>query len=847
MSPIAFFKALFRQFYCQLRKVGRAIVLHPRRAITAFLLVLWTCRVSVIALVGPALVLAVAPQGRDLFSYFAGHMVVSTGAGNWFLGEISTIAYWALMCGLTMYFWSYPVHSSARVLMYFPDWLFAAQRNPRNSEIRRVRLLYRPLIIWIPRLLAAAPFVILAVAARRARQDVPGPVLVATVTEDMNGQFTHLLYFLEIAFYLCAAGALYFFAQVRGPAMLRRAPDATPFAPRGAPLRHRYRAALGGEEDIKSDYRYSRRWLAVITVALLAVLFGPPHLTKILYLALIVPFVAGSWVPFFTWLVWYGQRFRLPVAAGFFVFLAVLTFFWGDNHDISRAAQGIGPRVTVAEAIDRWKTVNCHGGCPQPIIVSTAGGASRAAFFTLTVLGALMDDASIAPPNPADPHAAARRVINRVFAISSVSGGSAGAVIYAAAVANSPDGAQPCNARESSFWFKAGPPTGWRDCLQAISAEDFLSETIAGLAFRDNLNFLARVIDWPDRAVVLEQSFAQAFENWVRKPDGANFHGLDSPFLSFGAKPSGEWRPLLAINGTSVTTGRRILTSHFAPAGPQPVPAGGVGGKQERLFMDAYDLHELLAQIEPAAPVHCDSENRGACDVQLATAATNSARFPIISPPGVLRRGGDGGEVADRIVDGGYFENDGVTTTIDLVRALQHAGLHPAVIHIANDPLPYPRQQSSYGANPTVAQEAVAPVAVQGPAAPKAEDRSWLLFLRGPLGSLFATRSARASYALSDLEQQLGDAKNFTEILVFGEPKQNLSLGEAPPPKDKCIDVQPPKPGASLKEVSMSWWLSQPAQAYLDAQLRIGLNCQAVEKIRGWLRDEAFASVVGGR
>jgi hypothetical protein len=170
------------------------------------------------------------------------------------------------------------------------------------------------------------------------------------------------------------------------------------------------------------------------------------------------------------------------------------------------------------------------------------------------------------------------------------------------------------------------------------------------------------------------------------------------------------------------------------------------------------------------------------------------------------------------------------------------ADLHPAVIHIANDPLPYPRKDRS----PKDADGA-APTAPQGPAAPKAEDRSWFLFLRGPLGGLFATRSARASYALSDLELQLRSSDNFAEILVFGEPKQNLSRREAPPSKDKCIAVQRPKPGAQLKEVSMSWWLSQPAQAYLDAQLRIELNCQAVEKIRGWLREEAFPSVVVGR
>ena len=44
-------------------------------------------------------------------------------------------------------------------------------------------------------------------------------------------------------------------------------------------------------------------------------------------------------------------------------------------------------------------------------------------------------------------------------------------------------------------------------------------------------------------------------------------------------------------------------------------------------------------------------------DVRLSTAAHNSARFPLISPPGSICNQDQA--IVDRIVDGGYFENYG--------------------------------------------------------------------------------------------------------------------------------------------------------------------------------------------
>ena len=70
----------------------------------------------------------------------------------------------------------------------------------------------------------------------------------------------------------------------------------------------------------------------------------------------------------------------------------------------------------------------------------------------------------------------------------------------------------------------------------------------------------------------------------------------------------------------------------------------------------------------------------------LSTAATNSARFPVISPPGAVRNAKH--NVVDRIVDGGYIENYGAITAMELAVAINavRPELAPFVLIISNDP-----------------------------------------------------------------------------------------------------------------------------------------------------------------
>ena len=73
--------------------------------------------------------------------------------------------------------------------------------------------------------------------------------------------------------------------------------------------------------------------------------------------------------------------------------------------------------------------------------------------------------------------------------------------------------------------------------------------------------------------------------------------------------------------------------------------------------------------------------------MRLSTGGAASARFPMISPQAELRN--RKGEEVDAVVDGGYFENDGLTSARQLAEAMltvQPALQKPVILLITNSP-----------------------------------------------------------------------------------------------------------------------------------------------------------------
>ena len=312
-----------------------------------------------------------------------------------------------------------------------------------------------------------------------------------------------------------------------------------------------------------------------------------------------------------------------------------------DSYEIRQVPDSSAAgRDTLPEALDGWLTL--PGERPTLVVVATAGGGIRAAQWTTTVL------ARLGREFPSFDRS--------LFAISGVSGGALGATFY---VASLHPAAAACLSAAATA---ERSPAALRGALLAsIGAQDFLSPPLYRLLFSELLS-QGFDLDLPDRAAALEQGWESSWSTaWSRSNCAAARELLAAPFLSLWrqARESSTWLPHLLLNGASMGTGQRLVTTAIDLPAPKPQLILSQGRTQASL--DPYDLFDSLCR-----------------DVPVSTAANNAARFPLVEPAGLLPLfescGPDGKPLPrDRIVDGGYFENFGADSARVLV--LRLAGL----------------------------------------------------------------------------------------------------------------------------------------------------------------------------
>jgi hypothetical protein len=244
------------------------------------------------------------------------------------------------------------------------------------------------------------------------------------------------------------------------------------------------------------------------------------------------------------------------------------------------------------------------------LIVATAGGGIRAAYWTATVLEQLVGDFETAGGS----------VRPYLFAISGVSGGSVGAAAFEAALTKRDE--YQCEASKE----------GDKGCPRATDflKEDFLAPALASLVFQDAPSSFFPDFGLGDRGTALERSFEHASNDLLARPFLNLFPYKEVAIANGGPAPT--WRPILLLNATHEETGNRIITGHVLI--------------ERNVFVDSLDALQMLGK-----------------DVRASTAAHNSARFPYVSPAGNL--GSDGGSV----IDGGYFENFGALSALELAHA----------------------------------------------------------------------------------------------------------------------------------------------------------------------------------
>ncbi|MGF6312826.1 putative small integral membrane protein [Bradyrhizobium sp. i1.8.4] len=391
----------------------------------------------------------------------------------------------------------------------------------------------------------------------------------------------------------------------------------------------------------------------------------------------------GCIIPITSLLIFLVRQQRIPIVLLGGIAFVVFSLF-NDNHLVRGlpATADMSARPSLEQALARWEA----GRAPNEpmVLVAAAGGASRAAYWTGTVLRALDERSN-------------GKFSDHVFAVSSVSGGSLGAIGYAAWLADRPMDSE-ASAKEAR-----------RDFVQTFFGKDYLSPAIGGLLFTDLLQRFLPAPALPDRAISLEEAFEIGWDQFTAAckqppcPTKGRFAGeyTDIWGKSRLRRDDGRWVPIVLANGTYVETGKRIITA--------PIRV------ETDAFEDTYDFYDLAP-----APIRA------------STAVLNSARFTIVSPPGRMV---NGETTNGRIIDGGYFENGGMETVYDLARYLKRTGRTRkiVIIEILNDD--------------TMSQEDLArhtggkPVKVE-PAT--AEPRSpFLIEVTSIIGGLYHTRGAR--------------------------------------------------------------------------------------------------------
>lgn len=363
-----------------------------------------------------------------------------------------------------------------------------------------------------------------------------------------------------------------------------------------------------------------------------------------------------------------------PVLVGLIV--AVIIFSrYNDNSDVRVSPlsvvspTGLNPdsslalrRPSVEAYYTRWLQTRFSGGrlpidsasadTLPVIVIATAGGGIRATAWTTEVLYQL--------------NSQVRGFDRYVFGISGVSGGGVGAATYVAILGGHLDS----TARPKRYLGNKPTVSGtyaydsarFLGPLRSVVTEDLISPITASMLFRGGLhNFMPFPIPSLDRNRWLEDAWERrllANDNTLN----ANVRGLlPQSFLSLwpsrASLSTDSLRlPALLLNGAVPETGQKIIMSNLM--------LGNTANPQNPF----YDVVDLFASTRR--------------DVPYKTATFLCARFPFVTSGGKVSGplpniAPDYRNTDYHIIDGGYAENTGILTAVQLIKNLQRieAGL----------------------------------------------------------------------------------------------------------------------------------------------------------------------------
>jgi hypothetical protein len=619
-------------------------------------------QISVIVVAGGALILLANDQGREITV----HMGRSLAAE---LIYFISVTFWAAQA----WFW-------ARLVL-----------TVTYGTMRGCSPLERAAVNQIPRLLGAAAFLITAIAFSQVGS---------------NG----------LAALSVLAGAVFYLVVMRRRKLMG-------VQKAGAS------ADLAGTYAARQDFGVLLPIMAALSIAVIVTgsilaLISPVRFGTLLGGGAIAFIALGSIIPAGSALNLFAIKRRFPLVPALLILLALFSL-WNDNHFV-RQTSDEPLRAEPAAEFERWAqrlpASGADDGHPL-IIVTTAGGGLRAAYWTTTVLGAMQDHVP--------------RFSDHLFAISGVSGGSLGATIFTTLLAG----------RDLITCENGQPPAlaCFEQAGQNVLSQDFLGPTIMSLLYTDFMQRFLPVAILPDRAAALEDSWALSWSD--QTPDAIKGR-LAGGFTALwrDAAMRGDWLPALLLNGTLREDGKRVVTSHLR-----------VGSD---IFPSTYDFFDL----------HCAAREDGirqARDVPVVSAIMNSTRFPYLTPAGTMRNCHQPG--INHILDGGYFENFGAVTALDMLNwAVAEAGrkqvpIRPVIIQIVSNPVsPLSREVAPFQFPAQENGNAT-------PALPPAGS-TFLSELFSPIDGIFETRSARGVLAAVHLRDRIAQLAADPPSPYIGEP-----------------------------------------------------------------------------
>ena len=597
---------------------------------------LYACRAAILALAVGGALLVFTDQARDM-------VLASVDPGSSFgtkLGLVAMILLWAT----TGWYWS-------RVIL---DSDFAVYLRPGPDDPRWRQWWHDRVCEWAPRLIGAASI-----------------GCVALAFESGHAAYRDAEAFEDAAVYRNYAWAVGLMAGIVLLLVWLRRRLTAKFKQRMSDRPRLERVAAGLSLGLG--------WVALGVSLLLSPVFfylfaADPIGTARLFgnSVNVVLFGLALITPALSFLVLLAAYTKLPLFAVALLLMACVPTLFGDHHDVRLCAgakctvfeapgqpaepDGTRSRFALKDVFLRWWDANTAPDMVAPlrepavavagstvsdreairvpplIMVATAGGASRAGYWTSLVLGELA--------------ARERHFAERTFLISGVSGGSLGATVFRSLVE---EDRRAVGGRGSPFLAD-----GLRRSMSFLES-DFLSPALGVGMYVDlpvgAVSFLTRP-GWPiDRAAALEMAWEQAWRDSAEPGKPRRFDWSDGFTKTFRADDR-NW-PILALNGTSVVKGKRIITSN---AELQVSDSGG-NLSSSRTLSHPETRYETFRFLN--------------ADMPISTAVTMSARFPVISPTGGLRRPDHGeGMLVGRVTDGGLFENFGAATADEIARYL---------------------------------------------------------------------------------------------------------------------------------------------------------------------------------